>query len=123
MRPRRAPTPGKEQETVEFLLAATRRVFVRDGLAMTTTRVAEEAGVAVGTVYRYFPAKDALVRAVAEQMAGRATKRLADAVAEAVSRAPQRVGRFLDPGIHRSSHLCRTSLREEVDRADSPDSS
>jgi AcrR family transcriptional regulator len=51
----------------ERILRAAREVFGRRGLGVTLDDVARHAGVGVGTVYRRFPTKEALVRAVFEQ--------------------------------------------------------
>lgn len=50
---------------VEALLQATTHILVRDGYdRLSTNRVAEEAGVSVGSLYQYFPSKEALVGAL-----------------------------------------------------------
>jgi AcrR family transcriptional regulator len=47
------------------ILAASLRVLAAEGaLGFTTTRVADEAGISVGSLYQYFPNKHALVRAI-----------------------------------------------------------
>ncbi|MFF5009408.1 TetR/AcrR family transcriptional regulator [Streptomyces phaeochromogenes] len=51
----------------ERILRAAREIFGRRGLGVTLDDVAHEAGVGVGTVYRRFPTKEALVRALFEQ--------------------------------------------------------
>jgi AcrR family transcriptional regulator len=46
---------------VEIILEAAARVFVRHGYARATTnRIAEAAGISVGSLYQYFPSKDAI---------------------------------------------------------------
>ncbi|HEY7903491.1 MAG TPA: helix-turn-helix domain-containing protein, partial [Casimicrobiaceae bacterium] len=50
---------------MEAILDAAARVFGRDGYAgATTNRIADVAGVSIGSVYQYFPNKDALVVAL-----------------------------------------------------------
>jgi AcrR family transcriptional regulator len=50
------------------IVAAAIRVLADEGaLGFTTTRVAEEAGISVGSLYQYFPNKHALALAVHEQ--------------------------------------------------------
>lgn len=60
--PRRAPTQARSQSLVDDVLEAAIRVLRRDGARrFTTVRVAEEAGVSVGSLYQYFPNKEALL--------------------------------------------------------------
>jgi len=62
------PRQARSQVTVGAIVDATGRVLVRHGYAgCTTKRVAEVAGVGIGSLYEYFPNKDALVAAVVEQ--------------------------------------------------------
>jgi len=53
---------------VDAILSATIQVLLAEGQErLTTTRVAYRAGVSVGTLYQYFPNKQALLRAVLER--------------------------------------------------------
>jgi AcrR family transcriptional regulator len=62
------PRQGRSRATVDAILTATSRVLVDDGYERATTnRVAVVAGVSVGSLYQYFPSKDALVGAVIER--------------------------------------------------------
>ncbi|WP_395704189.1 TetR/AcrR family transcriptional regulator [Aquabacterium sp.] len=66
--PRKAPRQARSQATVGAILDATARVLVERGYAATNTNlVAERAGVSVGSLYQYFPNKDALIRALHER--------------------------------------------------------
>ena len=67
IRQRKQPVQGRSRVTTEALLEATLQVLVRDGYGrLTTTRVADRAGVSVGTLYQYFPDKRSLVMALNE---------------------------------------------------------
>jgi AcrR family transcriptional regulator len=67
VRPRKKPIQSRSKQTVEWLLEATARVFRAEGFDATTNRIAAAAGVSVGTLYEYFPNKDALLFALAER--------------------------------------------------------
>jgi AcrR family transcriptional regulator len=63
--PRKKPLQERSTVTVEAISEATIQVLLAVGLdRLTTTRVAERAGVSVGTLYQYFPNKQALLYAV-----------------------------------------------------------
>jgi AcrR family transcriptional regulator len=63
--PRKAPRQSRSQATVKAILDATARILIERGFAaVTTNAVAERAGVSVGSLYQYFPNKEALVTAL-----------------------------------------------------------
>jgi AcrR family transcriptional regulator len=71
--PRKAPRQTRSRATVETILTATARVLVQDGFERATTnRIAAVAGVSVGSLYQYFPNKQALVRALYDRQLARA---------------------------------------------------
>jgi AcrR family transcriptional regulator len=56
---------------VDALLAATARVLVKEGYDhASTNKIAEAAGVSIGSLYQYFPSKEALVTAVIDRHMG-----------------------------------------------------
>lgn len=66
--PRKQPLQARSRETVTAILDATARVLVKLSYSkLTTNRVAEVAGVSVGSLYQYFPSKEALVDAVLDR--------------------------------------------------------
>lgn len=68
LRPRKTPLQRRSAATVEALHGAVIQVLVGEGLARcTTTRVAERAGVSVGSLYQYYPNRDALLAAVLQR--------------------------------------------------------
>lgn len=67
LRPRKQPLQARSQRTVEVVLKAAAQVFARRGYAgATTNHIAERAGVSIGTLYEYFPSKDALLVSLME---------------------------------------------------------
>jgi AcrR family transcriptional regulator len=62
LRPRKTPRQPRAVETRARILAAAGRVFAAHGYAAgTTNRIAEAAGMSVGSLYQYFPNKDAIL--------------------------------------------------------------
>jgi AcrR family transcriptional regulator len=62
LRPRKAARQRRAQQTRDRLLAAAARAFAERGYAGgTTNHIAAEAGMSVGSLYRYYPNKDALL--------------------------------------------------------------
>jgi AcrR family transcriptional regulator len=62
---RRQPTQRRAHETVDAVLDAVIRILKREGLsAVTTNRIAEVAGVSIGSLYQYFPDKLAIFEAL-----------------------------------------------------------
>jgi AcrR family transcriptional regulator len=62
------------------LLAAAHTVFSRDGLEAGVGEVAAEAGVGVGTLYRHFGAKEALIDALVDEFVSDVERATAEAV-------------------------------------------
>jgi AcrR family transcriptional regulator len=68
LEPRKTPVQTRSTATVEAIFEATIQVLLREGPdRLTTTRVAERAGVSVGTLYQYYPNKHSLLFAVNER--------------------------------------------------------
>jgi AcrR family transcriptional regulator len=68
LKPRKKPRQARSQATVDAIFEATIQVLLKDGLArLTTIRVAERAGASVGTLYQYYPHKQALLFAVLQR--------------------------------------------------------
>lgn len=118
--PRKQPRQRRSQAMVETLVTATARVLVRDGYdRASTNRIATEAGVSVGSLYQYFPSKEALVAAVVEREIDGHFRVVADKLAEVMD-APLPVAvRGLIEAIfasHRLRPRLHRVLNDEVPR-------
>jgi AcrR family transcriptional regulator len=111
--PRKQPQQARGKSTVNAILEATVQVLEREGPeAATTTRIAEVAGVSVGTLYQYFSHRDAIFDALQEREFERAIAlmekvlsvgNLAKSPRETVTAAVQGLGELYVacPGVHR----------------------
>lgn len=65
LEPRKKPLQARAAATLDAIFGATLQLLAADGVhRLTTTRVAERAGVSVGTMYQYFPHKESLIYAL-----------------------------------------------------------
>lgn len=72
--PRKRPKQDRSRATVDAILEATARVLVEVGYERASTnRIARVAGVSIGSLYQYFPGKEALVAALVERHVDRVT--------------------------------------------------
>ena len=84
--PRKSASQKRSRVTVEALLDATARVLTREGYdRASTNRIAATAGVSVGSLYQYFPNKEALVAALVARHNREMLKLLRDALKEVAS--------------------------------------
>ena len=97
LEPRKQPLQQRSRATVEDILTAAAQVFEKHGYAAgTTNRTAERAGVSIGTLYQYFPNKEALAVALLERHLAEGMRRMADWVAGCVAQ-PR--------GLHQALHV------------------
>ena len=81
--PRKQPRQSRSKATVDAILDATARVLVEDGYdKLTTNRIATVAGVSIGSLYQYFPNKQAVVMAIADRHAVEMISLLSSTLAE-----------------------------------------
>jgi AcrR family transcriptional regulator len=110
--PRKHASQNRSRATVDALIEATARILVREGFAKASTnRVAEQAGVSVGSLYQYFPNKEALVVAVIDRHNQELMQVVRGALAEVAALPMERAVRKLvtvaieahriDPKLHR----------------------
>jgi AcrR family transcriptional regulator len=123
--PRKLPQQERARATIDALLGATARILKKEGFdKASTNRIAEAAGVSVGSLYQYFPSKEALVAALIERHIDEMMSLFASAF-EKLSRLPlaeatrqlvslQLRAHALDPRLHQV-------LTEQVPRIDRAD--
>lgn len=71
--PRKPVRQSRARETVDAILQASQQIVARHGLGrLTTNYIAELAGVSIGSLYQYFPGKDAVLHSVIERQFNRA---------------------------------------------------
>lgn len=103
-RPRAVPrrVPGKR--IVEAILQSAMAVLSRDGVQrLTTNRIAQQAGVSIGSVYQYFPDKHAIIAAIGRELEHRALQLFEQAVEQAPARSIAEVVGVLVRGLAHES--------------------
>lgn len=87
--PRKAPRQQRSRLTVAALLDAAAQVFERHGYAAgTTNRIAERAGVSIGSLYQYYPNKDAILVALVDRHIDEGVATLQPILEELIEEAP-----------------------------------
>jgi AcrR family transcriptional regulator len=118
--PRKTASQKRSRATVDALVEATARILIKEGYdRASTNRIAEAAGVSIGSLYQYFPSKEALVAAVAERHAQELSHVAQDAFLRAASRPIEiAVRELVAAGIdaHRVDPKLHRVLDEEVPR-------
>lgn len=67
--PRKRPTQPRSRQTVDAILTAAEDVLLRSGLTgFTTNAVAHRAGVSIGSLYQFYPGKEAILAALVRNM-------------------------------------------------------
>jgi AcrR family transcriptional regulator len=85
-RQRRTPRQARSESTIDAILDATFQLLEADGVdRLTTNRIAERAGVSIGTLYQYFAGKQDILAAIAQRRAAA----VRDAIAETVIERPE----------------------------------
>lgn len=93
LKARKAPGQARSKETVSVILEASARILESEGMrGFNTNAMAARAGVSIGSLYQYFPNKDAIVRALISSF----EETLHDAVVRAVQGGR---GRALKPRL------------------------
>jgi AcrR family transcriptional regulator len=111
-KPRKYASQERSRATVDALVEATARILVHEGFGKASTnRIANVAGVSVGSLYQYFPSKEALVAAVIERHNREIMQAVRGELAEVLTQPVEQAVRKLvavavrahrvDPKLHR----------------------
>jgi AcrR family transcriptional regulator len=111
-KPRKSASQARSRLTIDALLEATARVLTKEGYdRASTNKIAAVAGVSIGSLYQYFPSKEALVAAVIDRHMHDMLQLVRDALAKAATRPIEVAARDLvsimldahriDPKLHR----------------------
>ncbi|MFC3077013.1 TetR/AcrR family transcriptional regulator [Phenylobacterium terrae] len=93
---RRAPSQARAQATCAAILEATTRILEELGEpALTTNRIAERAGVSIGTLYQYYPNKQAILVAIGRRENARMDGIAAELMAAGVSERRARIRAYV----------------------------
>ncbi|MEH2611269.1 TetR/AcrR family transcriptional regulator [Bradyrhizobium sp. AZCC 1693] len=127
-KPRKNASQERSRATVDALIEATARILVREGFdKASTNRIAEVAGVSVGSLYQYYPGKEALVAAVIDRHNQEIMRVVRAALAEVASQPIEKAVRRIvavaieahriDPKLHRvlAEQIPRTGRLENVE--------
>lgn len=124
---RKEPRQARARVMIEEILEAARRVLIAEGYERASTnRIAEVAGVSVGSLYQYFGSKEAIVTALVERhlttVMGIVGKGLAEAATEPLDEAARRLSGLMidahrvEPELHRAldAHRARFEANAHV---------
>jgi AcrR family transcriptional regulator len=109
---RKSASQMRSRLTVDTLLEATARVLVKEGYdRASTNKIAAAAGVSIGSLYQYFPGKEALVAAVIDRHMNEIMQVTRNALVKVAARPLEAAARELvsagidahrvDPALHR----------------------
>jgi AcrR family transcriptional regulator len=118
--PRKLASQERSRLTVDALLEATARILVKDGYdRASTNRIADAAGVSIGSLYQYFPSKEALVAALIDRHSQGMMQMLRDALVKVAMRPIEEAARELVRVMidaHRVNPKLHRVLVEQVPR-------
>jgi AcrR family transcriptional regulator len=85
--PRKLASQERSRRTVDALLEATARVLMKEGYdRASTNKIAAVAGVSIGSLYQYFPSKEALVAAVIDRHTQQVSQVIRNALVKVAAR-------------------------------------
>jgi AcrR family transcriptional regulator len=112
LKPRKIPQQSRAEQTVAAILEAVARILETKGLeGLNTNLVAQRAGFSIGSLYQYFPGKDALIVALCQRERAVFFAEAEGALSEATGEAALR--RLITASVHQQ--LRRPTLARLLD--------
>jgi AcrR family transcriptional regulator len=105
---RKEPRQARAQATVSAILEATVQILDRAGLdAATMAHIAEVAGVSVGSIYQYFPHRDAILNALQDREFARALSLVQELLADGnLGQTPEQTVTAVVRGLAQLYRVC-----------------
>ena len=98
---RKFPAQDRAKQTVDTILDATAQILAAQGSrGLTTNRLAQKAGFSVGTLYQYFPNREAIVLALIERQRDAVEHRIRAVVADDSDETPEQAIRRIVRILH-----------------------
>lgn len=129
--PRKLPQQDRSRLTVEAIIEATTHILTQEGYdKANTNRIAERAGISIGSLYQYFPNKESLMAALIEQHSNEIAE-LVESKLKDLSDAPLEIAipalikaviaaHAINPCLHQvlSEEIPRSERSQQVQKAD-----
>ena len=120
--PRKRPTQKRSQITWDAIIQAAAHILVEDGYSgLTTNRIADRAGVSIGSLYQYFPNKESIVATLIERQVDQDRNHLEELL-DQVGDAPlqQAVRKLVGALLHRCQEesALAAALHEQIPRVE-----
>jgi AcrR family transcriptional regulator len=117
LKPRKVPRQARSIATCDAIVEACARLLqAGDYAAVTTNHIAERAGVSVGTLYEFFPNKEAIVATLTERRLARLSEVVSDGLEVALAldewEATQSIIRRVIDAVSADGELWKVLLRQ-----------
>lgn len=112
---RKSPSQARAKRTIETILEATAQILAEEGSErLTTNYLARKAGFSVGTIYQYFPNREAIVLALIERQRGEVARRVQAVLAQGEGLSAEARIRNIIGALHQAFNVHRMPERRLI---------
>lgn len=112
---RKSPSQARAKRTIETILEATAQILAEEGSErLTTNYLARKAGFSVGTIYQYFPNREAIVLALIERQRGEVARRVQAVLAQGEGQSAEARIRNIIGALHQAFNVHRMPERRLI---------